>query len=57
VGALAMGGNGDCYYQPMVKPRKKNSALVIKASVWLKDEGRFALLENLDHIHALAKIS
>ena len=32
----------------MTKPRTK-SALVINASVWLRDEERFTILENLDH--------
>ena len=32
----------------MAKPRKRRD-LVIKASVWLKDEGKFTLLESLDH--------
>jgi len=33
----------------MAELRRKKTALVINASVWLKDEERFTLLENLQH--------
>lgn len=41
-------GNDGCYHQAMTKPQRK-LALAINASVWLRDEGRFTLLEGLDH--------
>ena len=33
----------------MTKPLQKKTVLTINTLVWLKDESRFALLENLEH--------
>jgi hypothetical protein len=49
VPADCLWGNGGCYDQHMAKPRKKELALVINTFVWLRDEQRFTILENLDH--------